>query len=104
MKSRNREEARRKLARLHARIANIRTDTLHKLTTDLAWRFPLIGIEDLNVKGMMHNHHLARSIADMSFHQFRHQLECKAAMHGVQIKPCRGSQTKWIAINLTSSA
>ena len=85
LKSRNREKARRKLARLHARIANIRADALHKLTTDLARRFSLIGIEDLNVKGMMRNHRLARSIADMSFHEFRRQLEYKAAIRGGQI-------------------
>jgi len=85
LKSRNREKARRKLARLHARITNIRVDALHKLTTDLARRFPLIGIEDLNVKGMMQNHHLARSIADMSFHEFRRQLGYKAAARGGQI-------------------
>jgi len=85
LKSRNREKARRKLARLHARISNIRADALHKLTTDLARRFPLIGIEDLNVKGMMRNHHLARSIADMSFYEFRRQLEYKAAMRGGRI-------------------
>jgi len=85
LKSRNREKARRKLARLHARIANIRADALHKLTADLTRRFSVIGIEDLNVRGMLRNHHLARSIADMSFHEFRRQLEYKAAARGGQV-------------------
>lgn len=70
---------------LHARIANIRQDALHKLTTDLTRRFHTIGIEDLNVRGMVRNRHLARSIADMGFFEFRRQLEYKAAMRGGQV-------------------
>ena len=80
--SANRRKAKIKLASLHARIANIRSDAMHKLTTDLASRFSDIGIEDLNVKGMIGNHRLARSISDMSFFEFRRQLSYKAAMRG----------------------
>ena len=80
--SANRAKAKRKLARLHARIASIRLDALHKLTTDLARRFHTIGIEALNVRGMVKNRHLARSIADMGFAEFRRQLQYKATMHG----------------------
>ena len=83
--SANRKKAKAKLARLHARIANIRQDALHKLTTDLTRRFHTIGIEDLNVRGMVRNRHLARSIADMGFFEFRRQLEYKAAMRGGQV-------------------
>jgi putative transposase len=78
--SRNREKTKRKLARIHARIANIRADAMHQLTTDITRRFQIIGIEDLNVKGMLQNRHLSRAIADMSFYEFRRQLEYKAEM------------------------
>ena len=83
--SANRRKAKAKLAKLHARIAAIRSDAMHKLTTDLTRRFHTIGIEDLNVRGMMANRHLSRSIADMSFFEFRRQLEYKAVMRGGEV-------------------
>jgi len=91
--SSNRGKAKHKLARLHARIAHIRSDALHKLTTDLTRRFHTIGIEDLNVKGMVKNRHLARSIADMGFFEFKRQLDYKAAMRGGQVVVC----DRWFA-------
>ncbi|MDO9227357.1 MAG: RNA-guided endonuclease TnpB family protein [Pseudomonadota bacterium] len=80
--SENRKKAKAKLARLHTRIGNIRTDALHQLTTGLTRRFHTIGIEDLNVRGMMANRHLSRSVADMGFFEFRRQLDYKAAQRG----------------------
>lgn len=80
--SNNALKAKTKLSKLHATIANIRKDALHKLTTDLVRRFALIGIKDLNVKGMMQNRKLSRSIADMSFFEFRRQLQYKADLYG----------------------
>ena len=74
-----------KLAQLHARIAAIRVDALHQLTSELTRRFHTIAIEDLNVRGMMKNRRLAGAIADMSFFEFRRQLEYKAAMRGGQV-------------------
>lgn len=83
--SRNYAKAKMKLVRLHARIADIRRDALHQLTTSITRRFHTIGIENLNVKGMLGNHCLARSIADMSFGELRRQLEYKVARRGGQV-------------------
>jgi putative transposase len=83
--SRNRAKAKLKLAKLHARIANIRRDSLHQLSTSITRRFHTIGIENLNVKGMLGNRHLARAIADMGFFELRRQLEYKAAWRGGQV-------------------
>ena len=83
--SRNRVKAKLKLARLHARIGNIRRDSLHQLSTSITRRFHTIGIEDLNVKGMLANGRLARAISDMGFYELRRQLEYKAAWRGGQV-------------------
>ena len=83
--SRNRDKAKRKLASLHARIGNLRSNALHQLTADITRRFHTIGIEDLNVKGMLGNRRLARAIADMGFHELRRQLAYKAAWRGGRV-------------------
>lgn len=69
--------AKEELRKLHARIANIRKDHLHKLTTYLVLNFTKIGIEDLNVAGMLKNRKLSRHIMDQSFYEFRRQLTYK---------------------------
>jgi putative transposase len=80
--SSNRRKAQMKLARLHADRANIRQDTLHKLTTDLVLNYTLIGIENLNVKGMASNRRLSRHVMNASFFEFKRQLKYKAAWYG----------------------
>lgn len=97
--SANRRKARLKLARHHARIANIRADALHKLTTNLTRRFELIGIEDLNVKGMLSNRHLSRSVSDMGFFEFRRQLDYKARDTGSLVVMA----DRWFASSKTCS-
>jgi putative transposase len=83
--SANRAKAKGKVAKLHYRIACQRKDTLHKLTTGLVQRFGMVVIEDLNVKGMAQNHHLARAISDMGFGRFRAMLGYKAEAAGVTL-------------------
>lgn len=84
-KSANWKKAKLKLARLHAQISNIRKDTIHKFTTHLAQNFKAIGIEDLNVRGMVRNRSLARSISDQAFAEIRRQLEYKCEMTGADL-------------------
>jgi len=75
----------RSLARLHARIARVRADFTHKLTTDLCRDHRALAIEDLHVKGMLANTRLARSIADVGFYEIRRQLQYKALRYGTVI-------------------
>jgi putative transposase len=83
--SANRRKARLRLARLHARIGDIRKDYLHKLSTALVKNYRIVGIEDLNVSGMSRNRCLARSIMDEGFRAFRVMLEYKAKLYGARV-------------------
>ena len=75
--SNNRKKARYKLARHHSSVANIRSDYVEKITTELANKYDHIVVENLNVSGMSRNHKLARSILDMGFYNFRNRLQAK---------------------------
>jgi putative transposase len=97
--SRNRDRARRKLTRLHSRIANIRRDATHKATTVLAKTYRTVCIEDLNVRGMVRNRHLARSVMDGAFFEFRRQLEYKTKMYGSTVVIA----DRWFASSKTCS-
>jgi len=83
--SNNWNKAQRQIAKLHFKIANIRKDTLHKLTTYLAKNHGKIVIEDLNVSGMMANHKLAKAVQDMGFYEFRRQLDYKTQLYGSEL-------------------
>lgn len=73
------------LARLHARIASIRGDFLHKLTTRLCRENQAVGMESLNVKGMQANEKLARALSDVGLGEFARQMRYKAPLFGTEL-------------------
>lgn len=83
--SNNRERARRKVARVHARIADRRRDFLHKLTTRLVRENQTVVIEDLTVRNLIKNHTLARAISDAAWTELRSMLEYKCAWYGREL-------------------
>jgi putative transposase len=75
-------KAKERLARFHERIANRRKDAIHKMTTEIARTYQVIGVEDLNVKGMGQNRRLAFSIADAGFGEILRQQGYKSEASG----------------------
>jgi IS605 OrfB family transposase len=90
--SKNRAKARLKLARQHYKIANIRQEALHKVTTAIVAktkpdreRPEVLALEDLNVAGMLKNRKLSRAIADVGFGEFRRQIGYKTLWNGIKL-------------------
>ena len=110
-KSHNYVKQQNKVARIHKRIADTRNDALHKLTTFLVTSYSVIGIEDLNIKGMIANHKLAKHIADGAFYEFKRQILYKADLTGAKIiiankffpssKTCSGCGAVFEKLNLS---
>jgi IS605 OrfB family transposase len=107
--SRRRNRTRRRLARVHGRAANLRRDTLHKLTTSLATQHGTVVVEQLNVAGMVRNRRLARAISDAGMAELRRQLTYKTTWYGCRLvvadrfypssKTCSGCG--WVKAKLT---
>jgi putative transposase len=83
--SRRRNHTRRRLARVHARAANLRRDALHKLTTTLATEHGTVVVEQLNLAGMVRNRHLARALSDAGLAELRRQLTYKTGWYGSRL-------------------
>jgi len=83
--SANRQKAVRQLAKAYFWVANIRKEALHQATTLLTKTKSAIVLEDLNVSGMLKNHHLAQAIADVGMYEFRRQLQYKGAWYGCEV-------------------
>ena len=116
--SNRREVTKKNIARQHYLIACVRSDAIHQATSQIvakakphSTRPRLIGIEDLNVSGMMKNRSLAKAVADASMREFRRQLEYKCAWYGIELvvvprfeptsKAC--SRCGWVKKDLTLS-
>lgn len=92
----NWQKAKQIKARYQAKIANKRKDYLHKLTTNLVKQYDVIVIEDLKTKNLQKNHHLAKSIANASWYQFRTMLEYKCNWYVKQLVVVKPNYTSQI--------
>ena len=84
--SARREKAKEHVARLHARVADVRADAIHKATSMIASNYDTVCIEELHVAGMVKNRSLARSLSDAALGEFRRQLEYKTTRTGAVLR------------------
>ena len=76
----------KELRKICIRLSNIRNDYLHKTTTEIIKREPsYIILENLNVRGMMKNRHLSKTVQEQKFYEFRKQMEYKASWNSIEV-------------------
>jgi putative transposase len=93
LRSNNRKDQKIVVAKVHRRIRNQRKDFAHKTARNLVKRFDLIAFEDLQIKNMVKNHHLAKSIMDAGWYQLQTLTASKAEEAGKQVKLCIANGT-----------
>ncbi|NEQ71772.1 MAG: IS200/IS605 family element transposase accessory protein TnpB [Okeania sp. SIO2C9] len=94
------EKARVRVAKLHAKLKDTRTDFLHKLSTEIIRENQTVVLEDLNVSGMIRNRKLSRAISDLGWRTFRTFLEGKAEKYGRDFRVI----SRWEATSQTCSS
>ena len=80
--SRNYQKRKMEVARLHARVARLRSEQAHEFTTGIVRTYGVVGVEDLNIRGMVRNRRLARALSDAAMYQVRQQLGYKMQTSG----------------------
>uniref|UniRef100_A0A6M3MBM7 Putative transposase n=1 Tax=viral metagenome TaxID=1070528 RepID=A0A6M3MBM7_9ZZZZ len=93
LRSNNRKDQKIIVAKVHRKIKNQRKDFAHKTARNLVKRFDLIAFEDLQIRNMVHNHHLAKSIMDAGWYQLQRLTASKAEEAGKQVKLCIANGT-----------
>src|SRR5690606_33018893 len=99
--SSNRAKTKAKIAKLHQKIANKRAHNLHNVSKYVTEhkRPSVVVIEDLNVKGMVKNHNLAKAASDVSMSELHRQIEYKATWNGIEVLKA----DRWFASSKTCS-
>ena len=98
--SNNYQKRKREIAKLHATIANIRREHAHEMTTELVREYGVVGVEDLNIRGMVKNRRLSRAVMDASMYQVRTQLDYKLKTSGGELVVV----DRWYASSKTCNA
>ncbi len=100
IKGSNYTKRKMEITKLHAKISDIRRENAHVVTTEISRDYGLIGVEDLNIRGMVKNRRLAKAVSDAGMYQIRQQLDYKAAATGARVIAI----SRWFASSKICSA